>query len=275
MTDNIDPVVPDVPVETPVQELAPVHETRTYTESEQQAIDGGWVPKDQWKGDPDSWRPAKEFNDRGEFFKRIDRLEHKNKELNQALTFLTEQHKRTYINGFNDAIAKLRSQRDKALEEGDNLSAQRINDKIEDVKDRAKEAQAVVVQTQQRAPEPTPVYTSWASKNPWYTQDKVLTKYAEAVGATFKEENPSSAEAEMLKYVETEVKREFPHKFGPKGPPSPEGTGRGTGPKSGSSTGKYSAIETNLTSEQRSIMNTMMKSAGLTKEEYLQMYSGQ
>lgn len=272
MTDIIEPNIPAP--EVPVQETEVVHETRTYTEAEQQAIDGGWVPKDQWKGDPDSWRPAKEFNDRGEFFKRIDRLEHKNKELNQALTFLTDQHKRTYINGFNDAIAKLRFQRDKALEEGDNLSAQRINDKIEDVKDRAKEAQAVVV-TPQRAPEPTSTYTSWATKNSWYTQDKVLTKYAEAVGATFKEENPSSSESEMLRHVETEVKREFPHKFGPKGPPSPEGAGRGTGPKSGSSTGRYSALEANLTSEQRSIMNTMLKSANMTKDEYLKMYSGQ
>ena len=273
MADPTEVITPDPIVETP----APVEthvEAPEYSAEEQQALDGGWVPKDQWKGDPNSWRPARDFNDRGEFFKRIDRLEHKNKELNQALTFLTEQHKRTYLNGFNNAIAQLRSQRDKALEEGDNLSAQRINDKIEDVKDRAKVAQATVV-TPSTTPEPTATYTSWASKNTWYTQDKVLTKYAEAVGATFKEENPSSSEAEMLRAVETEVKREFPHKFVPKGAPSPEGTGRGTGPRSGNNTGKYASIEANLSSEERSIMNTMMKSAGMTKEEYFKMYSGQ
>ena len=244
-----------------------------YSEAEKLAMENGWVPKDQWKGDPDSWRPAKEFNDRGEFFKRIDRLEHKNRELQQAMTFLTQQQKQTYINGFNEAIKRLRHQRDEALESGDNLQAARISDRIEEVKEQAQVAQRQAVQP---APtiEPSETYKSWASKNSWYTQDKVLTRYAEAVGASFKEEHPNSTESEMLRHVEMEVKREFPNKFGPKGPPSPEGDGRGTGTKT-NNTGKYSSIEGTLTSEQRSIMNTILKTTGMTKEEYFKQYSGQ
>lgn len=261
---------PETPeVKTPEQ--AP--QEPQYSDAEKIAMESGWVPKDQWKGDPDSWRPAKEFNDRGEFFKRIDRLEHKNKELQQAMTFLTQQQKQSYLNGYNEAIKRLRLQRDEALESGDNLQAARISDKIEEVKEQAQVARAQAVQP---APviEPSETYKSWASKNAWYTQDKVLTKYAEAIGATFKEEHPSSTESEMLRHVEMEVKREFPHKFGPKGPPSPEGDGRGTGTKTGS-TGKYSSVEGSLTSEQRSIMNTIIKTTGMTKEEYLRQYSGQ
>ena len=245
-----------------------------YSDAEKLAMENGWVPKDQWKGDPDSWRPAKEFNDRGEFFKRIDRLEHKNRELQQAMTFLTQQQKQTYINGFNEAIKRLRVQRDEALESGDNLQAARISDKIEEVKEQAQVAQRQAVQTAPPSIEPSETYKSWASKNGWYTQDKVLTRYAEAVGASYKEEHPNSTESEMLRHVEMEVKREFPNKFGPKGPPSPEGDGRGTGTKT-NNTGKYSSIEGTLTSEQRSIMNTIIKTTGMTKEEYLKQYSGQ
>jgi hypothetical protein len=255
-------------VETPKTETAPV-----LSEAEQVAMENGWVPKDQWKGDPDAWRPAKEFNDRGEFFKRIDRLEHKNRELQQAMTFLTEQHKRQYLAGFNDAITRLRAQRDAALEEGNALQAQRINDKIDEVKERAKEAQATAV-VPKTAPEPSATYQTWAERNSWYTKDKVLTKYAEAIGATFKEENPSSTEGEMLRYVETEVKREFPHKF-TRGAPNPDGEGRGNGATKPSTTGKYSSVESSLTSEQRNIMNTIIKTTGMTKEEYLKQYSGQ
>ena len=244
------------------------------SEAENLAMENGWVPKDQWKGDPDSWRPAKEFNDRGEFFKRIDRLEHKNKELQQAMTFLTQQQKQSYLNGFNEAIKRLRVQRDEALESGDNLQAARISDRIDEVKEQAQVANRQAVQPAPTAIEPSETYKGWATKNSWYTQDKVLTKYAEAVGATFKEENPSSTEGEMLRHVEMEVKREFPQKFGPKGPPSPEGAGRGTGTKT-SNTGKYSSVEGSLTSEQRSIMNTIIKTTGMTKEEYLRQYSGQ
>ena len=276
MTDTaqlIDPaVLPPVEPETPKTEV--VENPPTLSAEEQLAADNGWVPKDQWKGDPDSWRPAKEFNDRGEFFKRIDRLEHKNKELQQAMTFLTDQQKRQYMAGFNDAINKLRAQRDHALEEGDNLQAQRINDKIDEVKEKAKEAQVAMRPAPAQAPEPSVTYTNWAARNDWYTRDKVLTKFAEATGATFKEEHPQSSEAEMLKFVETEVKREFAHKFGPKGPPSPDGDGRGATNKT-SGTGKYSSVEGTLTSEQRTIMNTIIKTTGMTKEEYLKQYSGQ
>ena len=254
------------------QEQAP--QELQYTEAEKTAMEGGWVPKDQWKGDPNDWRPAKEFNDRGEFFKRIDRLEHKNRELQQAMTFLTQQQKQTYINGFNEAIKRLRHQRDEALESGDNLQAARISDKIEEVKEQAQVAQRQQVQPAPTTIEPSETYKSWASKNSWYTQDKVLTRYAEAVGASFKEEHPNSTEGEMLRYVELEVKREFPNKFGPKGPPSPEGDGRGAGPKSGGN-GKYSTLESNMTSEQRSIMSTILKTTGMTKEEYFKQYSGQ
>ena len=263
-------LAPETPeVKTPEQ----TPQESQYSEAEQLAMENGWVPKDQWKGDPDSWRPAKEFNDRGEFFKRIDRLEHKNKELQQAMMFLTQQQKQQYLNGYNEAIKRLRFQRDEALESGDNLQAARISDKIEEVKEQAQVARQQAVQP---APviEPSETYKSWANKNTWYTQDKVLTRYAEAVGASYKEEHPSSTESEMLRYVETEVKREFPNKFGPKGPPSPEGDGRGTGPKTGG-TGKYSSVEGSLTSEQRSIMNTIIKTTGMTKEEYLKQYSGQ
>jgi len=277
MTDTAQLIDPAVlpPVEPPVVPKEPeVVAPPELSTEEQVATDNGWVPKDQWKGDPDSWRPAKEFNDRGEFFKRIDRLEHKNKELQQALSFLTDQQKRQYMAGFNDAINKLRAQRDHALEEGDNLQAQRINDKIDEVKEKAKEAQVAMKPAPAAPPEPSATYTNWATRNSWYTKDKVLTKFAEAIGATFKEENPQSSEADMLRHVETEVKREFAHKFGPKGPPSPDGDGRGATNKT-SGTGKYSSIEGTLTSEQKTIMNTIIKTTGMTKEEYLKQYSGQ
>jgi hypothetical protein len=280
MADEIDTKVLQEAISTETKEQIPVPaaepsvEESQYSESETLAMENGWVPKDQWKGDPDSWRPAKEFNDRGEFFKRIDRLEHKNKELQQAMTFLTDQQKRQYLAGFQEAIKQLRQRRDAALENGDNLQAARISDKIDEVKDQAQVAQRQAVQPAPTPIEPSETYRSWATKNSWYTQDKVLTKYAEAVGATFKEENPRSSEGEMLRHVEMEVKREFPTKFGPKGPPSPEGTGRGTGTKTGT-TGKYSSVEGTLTSEQRSIMNTIIKTTGMTKDEYLRQYSGQ
>ena len=35
------------------------------TEIMEEARKQGWVPEDEWKGDPDKWRPAEEFVERG------------------------------------------------------------------------------------------------------------------------------------------------------------------------------------------------------------------
>ena len=59
-------------VEEPVEEI--VDETPEYSSAEQAAMEQGWLPKEDWEEagrDPDEWRSAREFNDRGEFFKTI------------------------------------------------------------------------------------------------------------------------------------------------------------------------------------------------------------
>jgi hypothetical protein len=198
-----------------------VVETKKEPSPEEQiAMDSGWVPKDQWKGDPDAWRPAKEFNERGELFNRIKDQTRQLNELKQAVNFLTEGQKNQYIAGFNEAMNKLKAQRNAALEQGDLVAAAKIDDKLDEVKEQAKEAKQAV-QTAQVAPGPSDTYKSWHVRNQWYMQDKILTRVADAIGATFKEENPAATEAEMLSYVSKEIKKEYPSKF--QTAPQPDG----------------------------------------------------
>ena len=67
------------------QEVQPQAEPKQYTAVEQRALDQGWVPQDEWQGDPDDWRPAKEFIDRGELFRKIDELKNENKRIKQGV----------------------------------------------------------------------------------------------------------------------------------------------------------------------------------------------
>lgn len=270
-TDNKEVVIPTkeelLEPETK-QEAAP--EAPQYTEAEQLAMESGWVPKDQWKGNPDEWRPAKEFNDRGELFTRIKSQSKELAELKQAMSFLTEQQKKQYNAGFQQAIRDLKSARDAALQEGDVLKAQQITDKIDEVKEQHQVQQVAPKQTP-ATPEPSPVFRTWFEQNTWYTKDKVLTKYADAVGFEYKSEHPESTEAEMLAYVAKNVKKEFAHKFQPKGPPSPDGEGRGS-PRGPVDSG-IKTMESDMTEEQRSIMKTILKSTGMTKEQYFKQYA--
>lgn len=245
--------------------------TPTYTEEEQLAMESGWVPKDQWKGDPESWRSAKDFNERGELFERIKQQSKDIQNLKQAMTFLTDQHKKQYIAGYNEAINNLRAKRDQALEDGDHVTAQRINDKIDDVKDNLRQAKETPV-TQTATVQPTPEFMTWKSKNEWYMRDKTLTSVADAIGHTFFAENPGASETTMLNTVTREIKRRFPEKFSNGAPPSPDGEGntrsaRGT-------TNPLASIESSMPEEHKVIMRTILKATpGLTKEQYLKQYA--
>jgi hypothetical protein len=57
-----------------------------FTEIEQRAAEQGWRPQDEWDGEPDDWRTAREFLDRGEFFKKIDEQNRTIKELRKTQT---------------------------------------------------------------------------------------------------------------------------------------------------------------------------------------------
>jgi hypothetical protein len=246
--------------------------TPQVSEDEERAMESGWVPKDQWKGDPEAWRPAKEFNERGELFNRIKQQSKDISELRNAMSFLTNQQRKQYFQGFNDAIAQLKQRRDAALEEGDLVSAQRINDKIDEHKEVLRE-QKQQVNTVPVAPQPTQTFFSWAEKNPWYTKDRKMTHYADAVGLAYKEENPDASEADLLRFVSREVRESFPGKFTqPKSPPSPDGDGRGA--TRGSTARSGSSSEESMPSDHREMMKTILKTTGMTKEEYLKVYHG-
>ena len=86
----------------PAPELSP---------TEQKAMEAGWVPQDQWEGDPDQWRPAKEFVDRGELFKKIEDQNRTIKEFKRALDDLKGHHAKTRETEYARALQVLKSQK--------------------------------------------------------------------------------------------------------------------------------------------------------------------
>lgn len=264
------------PVEGQTEEVAkpeatqePV-QTPTYTDDEQLAMASGWMPKDQWKGDPDAWRSAKDFNERGELFERIKQQSRDIQNLKQAMTFLTDQHKRQYIVGYNEAITNLKAKRDAALEDGDLVQAQRLNDKIDDVKDTLKQAKDTPV-TSTTTVQPTQEFVTWKGRNSWYMDNKTMTAVADAVGHAFFAENPGTTEMAMLNHVTKEVRKRFPEKFSTGAPPSPDG--EGTNRSARGATNPLASIEASMPEEHKAIMRTILKTTpGLTKEQYLKQY---
>ena len=84
---------------------------------EQQAREQGWRPKEEYEGDPEKWRPAKEFVERGELFGKIDHMGKELKETRKALKMLQEHHSKVKETEYNNALKELKALQKKHLEE--------------------------------------------------------------------------------------------------------------------------------------------------------------
>ena len=53
-------------------EITQVTQTENTNPYDKQAREMGWRPKEEWEGEPEKWRDAKEFVERGELYGKID-----------------------------------------------------------------------------------------------------------------------------------------------------------------------------------------------------------
>lgn len=239
---------------TPAPELTPI---------EQKALEQGWVPQDQWEGNPDDWRPAKEFVDRGELFKKIDEVRRENKRLREGHEELVKHHMNVKKLAYEQALADLRAQKKAALADGDADAVVEIDERI----DETKEAQrAAVAQQVQQVAQPDPIFEDWMTRNPWYVKDeeaKVVADRAARAAFLLGERD----KATILEVAEKAVRKEFPHKFtNPKREQA--------APVEGSTNKKVTkSAEPDLTDAEKQIMNKVLRvTPGLTKEQYLKEF---
>ena len=194
-------------------------------EIEQEVLDKaaemGWVPKEEWKGNPDVWRPADEYVARGEQIlpivkKRLtEEIEAVKRELNTAIKMRDKEFEKIK----EESYKKAKDEYDKKLQElsAKEFEAAQGNDfdewqKIQGEKQKLKPPEEPKVQNE------TPVFTEWKKANDWYETDEDLTDLAYAKAGKLtqkmdKGEMDRLPEDEFYKEVERQVKAAMPHKF--------------------------------------------------------------
>lgn len=226
---------------------------------EQKAADAGWVPQDEWDGDPEQWRPAKEFLDRGELFKKIEDQNRTIKDFKRALDDLKGHHSRTRETEYARAIQALKQQKIAALEEGDAAAVIKLDDEIDLVKDeQSKLKEAAELPQEQLNPE----FISWVDKNKWYETSQPMRAYADALGRdlAYKGMRPS----EILKEVERQVREEFPNKFRNSNRDKP-GSVEGSTNKGG----REGSNSISLSDEERRVMQRFVRTGVMTEKDYM------
>jgi len=238
---------------------APTDDAPKLSAAEEKAMEQGWVPQDQWDGDPEQWRPAKEFLDRGELFKKIEDQNRTIKEFKRALDDLKGHHSKTREVEYARALEALKMQKQSAIEEGDGAAVIKLDDQIDLVKD---EQQRLKQQNNQPTDDIiNPEFTNWVEKNKWYETSEPMKAYADALGRNLAASGLSPSA--VLQEVEKQVKLEFPNKFTNPNRNKP-GSVEGSSSKGGKGNDSFS-----LTDEERRVMQRFVRTGAMSEKDYI------
>jgi len=186
-------------------------EEKQYSPVELEAIEQGWIPKDEFDGDEAKFIDAPEFLRRGELFSKIEKQSKELKAVRKALEAFSQHHSKVKEMEYERALKALKAERRQATIDGDAERALILEDKIEEIRD---EKDRIVREGQVKIEEPdqyTAEFTQWVNRNPWYETNRAMRAAADALGKQFYNEGHSPAE--VLEMVEEEMKREFSSKF--------------------------------------------------------------
>ena len=241
-----------------------VEEQPTYTAAEQAAMEQGWLPKEDWEEagrDPDEWRSAREFNDRGEFFKTIHQQKREMKAQAAAIDSLKKHHQFVFDQAYRKAKAELKKERREAFQNED-------LDKVETIEEQMEQLDNEHVQKKQElvaAPATSPAeFELWRERNVWYDRDEELRDYADFAGLTYARKHPGVPSVEVLEHVNKEVKKKFPEKFGLKksAPNAVSAVDR-------TRSGRKSEPAYELNELETKIMKDLVSQGVMTKEQYI------
>ena len=182
----------------------------------------GWSPKEQWRGPADKWKPADQFiretHSINEHFKQ--QLQQQQKDFNDRVErnermarIALQRQRQQLVEGYNhrmreaasmadtDTFDALMRQREQALHEFDKTAQDQLH--------------------VQRQPESPPEVMDFIGRNrDWYGVDDVMTGAATAIWGryqgryTTEDGRLTVSLADIAKWVEDDMRREFPNKFG-------------------------------------------------------------
>lgn len=231
------------------------------TPLKEEALAQGWVPRDEYEGDPDRFVDYAEFVRRGELFRKIESQSKEMKELKRALKELATHNTKIREVEYQRAVDALKAEKKAALNEGDADKVVEIDDRI----DLVKEQQRVLQQQQvQDIVEPAvhPELQNWINNNQWYESNRAMRGWADARGVELAAEG--LAPREVLQTLSKEVKQRFSEKFSN---PNREKPGAVEGVRSRATTKTEPAFE--LSDVERQVMRRVVDTGAITEADYI------
>ena len=198
---------------------------------EQRARRMGWVPKDEFRGDPARWVTAEEFIEVGAGNNRIlsERNEKLDRDLSAAVGQIAELQTRVaesgqvlkalndrFVNADRAAYARARADLQREMREATSEADVEKYDAAKEQLDALDRAppQAPAAPAAPAAPRPTvdAVTAQWVSENPWFKDDE-LSSASVIIHRRIMAENPGIDQREALDRVTDEIKTRYADRF--------------------------------------------------------------
>lgn len=239
----------DAPVEdAPVDDTPPPAPTVDDLASEM-----GWRPKDEWRGDPDKWKPAHEFMRATVDVNRklANRLKDVDDKLDRVVRTSATITERELARQRQELLEKRRE----AVDLGDHAAL--------DAADEALQALPKLEPVDTPAPE----VADFVERNPWFGKDRDATVWAQNRAGELAKQGIS--EARQISIVEREAKGLFPELF-----PEPKAKAKAADLTPPGNRGGKSAAKgfSSLPADVRNVALEYEKRGVCSKEQYAATY---
>lgn len=241
----------------------------TSPEIEEEARSMGWVPPEEWVGDPppNGFLEADAFVERGRNVLPI--IQAQNRDLREEIKTLksgVDSFRQFATNALEreraekeSLITQLEAKRAEAIEEGDGEAAVKAEREIHELR------------TEAAAPDPhvEAAVDEWLQNNGWFTTDPVMRSWADGRALAMANDNVPPG-LPTLERIAAEAREAFPDRFGKtngdKPPPSPESGRKRRAPGNQKTFADLPAEAKRAYEEFKEVM------PDYTKEQYLAMY---
>lgn len=243
-----------------------------YTEIELEAMEQGWNPEGV---EGKRTLTAEEFLDRKPIYDRLHKQDKTIKDLRKGLEAMQQHEKMVRGRMHQDHLAELKAAKKEAFERFDYDAVEKIDEDIHQAKVEYDKTAAPAVPVVSAA-DIQATLEVWVEKNTWYTEDKVMKRFAEGEGQDFRKENPDASFDEVLDHIAKVVKKEFPEKFQNMSRTKPSSVeGSATGGRRVPATPKQKSVK-DLPEEAVSVMKTLVRAGAFkTEQDYVNDYFNQ
>lgn len=183
-----------------------------FSALETDAMSRGWVPEDQWVDqghESDGWVDAKTFVERGKLMDVISKQSKKLKKMEKAIEDFKGLYNTVKEKTAAEAREQLLAEKTQHMENGDYRKAVEVDEKLKEVATAEKQEPTKVA-------DPYIEYFDdvWIGKNSWYNDSTRMRLVADEIGAKYFSSNKDSSPEEVFEYVDQQIRKEFPDKFG-------------------------------------------------------------